>query len=506
MKDWTQGYITEIEYTAGFYRELAPSYLQWCALLRGHEPVNADKPFHYLEIGCGQGVSAAVLAAANPHGRFWAFDFNPIHVRHGQALAGAAQLDNLEYFEASFAEALERALPPMDIIALHGVYSWITPENREEIVALIRRFLKPGGMVYISYNCLPGWAGKAPVRKLMTEHAARSQGAMTERVMAARRFVSEIAKTDALYFKNHPTTLPLVEQLGQHSTNYLVHEYFNESWELLYHSDVVRELHGAKLHFIASATVLENFDEAAVPEAIRPIIANEKDPVLAELLRDFAANRQFRRDLFARGAQRLNAVQALERIGQLRFALARDRALCSPKIQVPLGEADLNRQLFEPIMDALSQGEKTASELAQAAGHPLQAILFMLSALMSAGHILPLLQPEPKPHAAQRLNRVLLERAAQGRELNVLAVPRAGTGFSSGLGDQLLLLGVLRKAADLPAFVHERLLALGRRLKDDNGQPITDDQLQLEKLRQLATDFRQKTLPIYQRLGCVKEK
>ena len=34
----------------------------------------------------------------------------------------------------------------------------------------IRRYLKPGGMVYISYNCLTGWSANMPVRELFYSH------------------------------------------------------------------------------------------------------------------------------------------------------------------------------------------------------------------------------------------------------------------------------------------------------------------------------------------------
>jgi len=39
------------------------------------------------------------------------------------------------------------------------------------IVDFIRQKLKVGGVLYISYNTLPGWAAFAPMRHLMTEHA-----------------------------------------------------------------------------------------------------------------------------------------------------------------------------------------------------------------------------------------------------------------------------------------------------------------------------------------------
>lgn len=56
--DWTDGYASDVEYTAGCYREQAPG------ALNGIEPVPADAEFTYFELGFGRGLTANVLAAA----------------------------------------------------------------------------------------------------------------------------------------------------------------------------------------------------------------------------------------------------------------------------------------------------------------------------------------------------------------------------------------------------------------------------------------------------------
>ena len=70
MTDWTHGYIAEIDYTYGFYRELSPALLNYALLLRGFEPPSLDAGFRYCELGFGQGVSANLLAATHPQGQF----------------------------------------------------------------------------------------------------------------------------------------------------------------------------------------------------------------------------------------------------------------------------------------------------------------------------------------------------------------------------------------------------------------------------------------------------
>ena len=86
--DWTSGYVTELEYTHGYYRELSPSLLRLACLSGGIAPPST-KSLNYLELGYGQGLSINVHAAA-VDGEFWGTDFNPTQVAHARALAEAA--------------------------------------------------------------------------------------------------------------------------------------------------------------------------------------------------------------------------------------------------------------------------------------------------------------------------------------------------------------------------------------------------------------------------------
>ena len=69
--DWSEGYVTEIDYTWGFHRELSPANLAWVAALRGASPPPLDGPFSYCELGCGNALSLNVFAAAHPDASFF---------------------------------------------------------------------------------------------------------------------------------------------------------------------------------------------------------------------------------------------------------------------------------------------------------------------------------------------------------------------------------------------------------------------------------------------------
>ena len=125
METWTGGYVSDVEYTGGFHLQQTPAYLQFVCLLNGIEPP-VGPSFACCELGCGQGLTAAVLAASNPQSTFYAIDFNPAHIARAESLARRARLANLSFIESGFAELIEDhgpELPRFDFLTLHGVYS-----------------------------------------------------------------------------------------------------------------------------------------------------------------------------------------------------------------------------------------------------------------------------------------------------------------------------------------------------------------------------------------------
>src|SRR5690554_933245 len=147
MTDWSGGYVWDIEYQPGFYREQAPALLDLVCLLRGIEPPShAAGRFRYCELGCGTGLGINLLAAANPASEFVAVDFKPAHIARARSLADGAGLENVRFVESSFEDlAAEADDEPFDYVTLHGVWRWIAPAARAAITDFPRRRLRPGG-------------------------------------------------------------------------------------------------------------------------------------------------------------------------------------------------------------------------------------------------------------------------------------------------------------------------------------------------------------------------
>ena len=67
-------YVNDVPYTFHFARELTPAWLDFVATLSGFEAPAATDRFAWCELGCGQGLTAAIIAATHPRGEFHAID------------------------------------------------------------------------------------------------------------------------------------------------------------------------------------------------------------------------------------------------------------------------------------------------------------------------------------------------------------------------------------------------------------------------------------------------
>ena len=104
-REWDHGYVTDVAYTTNAYQETTPSWLAACSVLLGYRPPDLAKPFRFADLGCGNGLSALIAAATNPHAEIWGFDFNPTHIENARVMATQAKLTNVHFEEISF-EAL----------------------------------------------------------------------------------------------------------------------------------------------------------------------------------------------------------------------------------------------------------------------------------------------------------------------------------------------------------------------------------------------------------------
>ena len=160
MTDRSDGYVTDTVYTWGFYGDMSPFNLNYIAMMHGFAPVDLDRQFSYLELGCGNGVSANIFAACHPAGQFHAVDLNPEHIDNARAMADGGMLSNIHVHNTPFGELDLGALPMFDFIVLHGIYSWVAPKVRSEIIRIIKNKLTAWRLCLRELQCPAGRGAK----------------------------------------------------------------------------------------------------------------------------------------------------------------------------------------------------------------------------------------------------------------------------------------------------------------------------------------------------------
>jgi Predicted methyltransferase regulatory domain len=93
-----------------------------------------------------------------------------------------------------------------------------------------------------------------------------------------------------------------------------------------------------------------------VPTDLQPLLAQTEDPELRETIRDFAANKRFRRDLFMRGNVALTASEHRRALSGLSFALAVPRSRVVFEFAGPLIVLAGREDLFLPIVNSTGTG------------------------------------------------------------------------------------------------------------------------------------------------------
>ena len=499
---WSGGYPVDRDYDYVFVPQMTPASLGMVAKHHGLHPPNTSK-FCYFELGAGFGLMSLLMGASNPDAEIWANDFNPNHVLEARSLIEEAELSNVHFLEDSFEELLNRDLPEFDFIGLHGVYTWVSAENRRAIVEFVRRRLKVGGFVYVSYNSPAGFGPIAPLRRLMNSAAAVMGASVERHVSQGFELINRLAAVDAAYV-GLKQIAPSLEKVKKKKLGYLVGEFFTRDWNLFLHTDVAKEFSDAKVSYIGAARLLDDLlPLICTPQQIE-LVKQIPDRGVQENVKDFIAGRNFRRDTFARGTQRVGSAQErMEALLGTRFVLLQPRASCSYTANVQDGELTLLEHVHGPLLDALVKGPATLADLVKVpALEPLgwEAVVNSMLTLFAVGYAGPYVQPSGKGIAsAARLNAAITRRATSPRPIPCLAAPAMGSGVVVSQANQLFV-EATQSGANLAVFAWEQMRRVGQSMKKD-GNPIEGAEENLAVLRELARAFVEQEGPQLRQLG-----
>jgi ubiquinone/menaquinone biosynthesis C-methylase UbiE len=511
MTNWSDGYIADVTYTSGFYRELTPAWITTTAYFIGRFVPDMESAFNYCELGCGQGFGANLIAATHPQGRFWAVDFNPAQIINARRMAQKAGLQNIEFVESSFqqvADAPADAFPQFDYIVLHGIYSWVSRDNQKAIARFVGRFLKPGGVVYNSYNCQPGWAAFTPLQKLMRLHADRHPGSSDQQAHEALQFAQKLIDSGSLYTVSNPIVKVRVEKALEQNKHYLAHEYMHQQWDIHHFADVMADFAEAKCNWMGSAHLPENIDVLSAPASMHALINEAPDDLFRETLKDFAHNQSFRRDLYVRGVESMTVSTQKHFLYDHRFTALLQAPEGEFKFSTPIGEVTGKEELYRPLLEALygvSLSFRECLELPAFQGRNTNELVQALMLLISGGFVHACF-PGRDGEAAQNLNRIIAQQALLGDELSFLAAPGLGSAVAANLIEmQIAAILIETPETSLEALadgVWQRISSHGRALVKD-GVALQGADANRQEVAALITQFMEKKEPFWRLAGVI---
>lgn len=379
----------EVAYPTPIISMQIPDELGAAVLLQGLLPAAAETA-SVLEIGCGTGFNVLAGAAMYPAGRYAGFDLSASAVAVGAKLASEAGLTNVT-LEHGDILTWPRDGELFDFITCHGVYTWIPGHVREPLLELVRARLAPGGVAYISYDCLPAAATKASIVPFLRQAVSGIEG-MDEQVDAAGAILAALASNQRSKSRLKPTLDFVAEGLANYPRGYFFHDWLAEFYAPSSLQDFADAADRQGLAFVGDSH-LRDLYEHDLDEAGHDLLkAAGHDRLSRNVVLDLLrGDHQFRHDLLVR--QDAPPAACADSLPRLRFSFAGDRTERDEGGRTLVRYA-LRRASFETfgtreiaVMDAIHDarpGRPAFQELLPAAGGDepfLRALIWRMAIL-----------------------------------------------------------------------------------------------------------------------------
>ncbi|UJF23655.1 class I SAM-dependent methyltransferase [Suttonella sp. R2A3] len=132
-----------------------PDYLRALARWFGLDAAPAEHA-HVLDIGCGYGTHALMLAAFNPNMRIIAIDRDEEAIALAKEVAEKLALKNVRFICQDIAKLAPKQAS-VDYLICHDVFSYLDEDERHALFKLTKSALSERGVAYITYSTYPGW-------------------------------------------------------------------------------------------------------------------------------------------------------------------------------------------------------------------------------------------------------------------------------------------------------------------------------------------------------------
>ena len=502
---WNDGYNTRSDYTYTYCGDINPLKIRYTLLTNGFMPPDIKQA---CELGFGQGLSIN-FHATNSDIAWTGNDFLPTHVSFASHMQKSAGTE-IDLSDMSFKEmANHRFEEKFDYICLHGIWSWISEDNREYIKSFFRQNLNDGGVVYLSYNTKPGWAAMLPMRDLLAKYIqsnlpiAASIGAKTREAI---KLSSKLMKVKPLYLSANPTAEKRLNDLERGDVSYIAHEYFNADWKTFYFSDVDASIDDCKLRYVGSTDFMAGIDDINLTNQQRKMIAALYGQAMQQDTRDVFLNQSFRKDVWIKGGIRLSRRERTEEINKLNCILRDAKSQYDYEIKGNLGAGKLQKEIYEPILDYLRRNKvATIGDIITSVSKKIAPDKAMeaIHILLSKDDLVLVHDPvrwEELEKYGRKINAFIHKKVINGYSCSFLYSALTGGGLQVNLLQQLFI-GISNTHSGIDSNQLAKkclpiLKSLGRNILDA-GKPVDGHEAELEVITNKANDFLVNELESY---------
>ncbi|PNV84600.1 MAG: hypothetical protein C0627_00430 [Sulfurimonas sp.] len=320
-------------------------------------------------------------------------------------------------------------LPKFDLIAIHGIYSWIDEKNQSIINDFIDKHLSSKGIVYISYNTKPGTDAFRPAQHIIKEVVEQLTSHIEntdDKIKATLNWMEKFHTTDPAYLNAFATIKKRIDTFKGKDVNYIYHEYLNDNWFSFYFSEMAKNLTPAGLKYLGQSQYSDDLEVLNYTNEQIEVYKELPTP-LKQDVQDSMTNTQFRKDLWMRDANAMSSEIKQEFIKNQQVILSVPYELVSLEIKGKRLKINLSKEFYQVVVDLLADYQpKTIESLKQELNFSDAQIIEIITVLNSIGMVALIAENkncEANQEKCDAFNKIVLEEAAQQHNLKQLASP-----------------------------------------------------------------------------------
>ena len=330
--------------------DLGPIEISYAAALRGVVPRPIGQAFRYVRCGAMDVQEMIGLAASNPEGEFVFILANPAEARAAQERAYAMRLANLAFLGLSLDELTAaiadrtQTIAPADYccIDLTGIHD---PARHQVALQLAGKLVAPGGLFTVRYA--PFAAPGDGLRFMVSEFAPELK---PEQQL---EFLQELKQLGYAALEGCPAqATALAQALAAQQPEIFLRDFGAPPSAPPAALTTIAALSPQQFGFVGDAAAAANYLEMTVPAPAQDLLYSLRDHLLYEIIKDFAAARAWRTDIWVKQPAELSDNLA-KLFGNFFYGLADSTKPLPPSIPVNGKDIDLTAPVVTALFDLM---------------------------------------------------------------------------------------------------------------------------------------------------------